>query len=164
MTTFSVLKFSRPDGAEQALNTLRRLQQQQLVQILDAAVVDWREGRKGPRTRQATDTMSVGALGGAFWGTLFGLIFFMPILGLAAGALAGGITGALTDFGIDDFIRRTRDKVTPGTSALFVMSGGAVADRVVPELKALNPEIVTTNLPAEKEARLRELFAEAQPT
>jgi uncharacterized membrane protein len=36
------------------------------------------------------------------------------------------------------------------------MTGSAV----VPELKILNPEIVTTNLPADKEAKLRELFAE----
>ena len=34
---------------------------------------------------------------------------------------------------------------------------------IVPELKALEPELVTTNLPADKEARLRELFAETQP-
>jgi len=75
MATLSVLKFSTPDGAEKALNTLCRLQQQHLIQILDAAVVEWPQERKAPRTRQAVDTTSAGALGGAFWGFLFGLIF-----------------------------------------------------------------------------------------
>ena len=87
------------------------------------------------------------------------MIFFVPLLGLALGA---GI-GALTDVGIDDnFIEQTRSKVTPGTSALFLLSTGAVADRVIPELRSLNPELVTTNLSAEQEARLRELFGEQQ--
>ena len=45
----------------------------------------------------------------------------------------------------------------------FLLAENAVADRIVPELKALNPEVVSTNFPADKEARLRELFAEAQP-
>jgi uncharacterized membrane protein len=127
-------------------------------------VVEWPQDRKGPRTRQAVETTSAGALGGAFWGFLFGLIFFVPLLGMALGAATGALTGALTDVGInDDFIRQARGKVTPGTSALFLLTEGAVADRIIPELKALKPELVTTNLPADKEARLRELFAEAQP-
>jgi uncharacterized membrane protein len=159
MTTLSVLKFNNPDGAEQALQTLRRLQQQHLVQIIDAAVVDWRQGRKGPRTRQAVNLAATGTLSGSFWGFLFGLLFFMPLVGLALGAAAGAITGALTDYGIDDnFIKQTRDKVKPGTSALFLMTAEAITDKVIPELKHLKPELVTTNLSTDQETRLRELF------
>ena len=39
MATLSVLKFDTPDGAEQALGVLQRLQQQHLVAIADAAIV-----------------------------------------------------------------------------------------------------------------------------
>jgi uncharacterized membrane protein len=133
-----------------------------LIQIMDAAVVTWPTDSKGPKTKQAVNTTAAGALGGAFWGMLLGMLFFLPLLGLALGAASGALGGAFADIGIDDnFIKQTRDKVTPGTSALFLMTAGAVADRVVPELKSLNPELITTNLLAEKEARLRELFAEA---
>jgi len=163
MTTLSVLKFSSPDGAEQALQILRRLQQQQLIRVVDAAVVTWPQGSKGPKTKQAVNTTGVGTLNGAFWGFLFGLIFFMPLLGMALGAAAGAIGGALTDYGIDDnFIKQTREKVTPGTSALFLMTARAVVDRVTAELKGLNPELITTNLSAQQEARVRELFAESE--
>jgi uncharacterized membrane protein len=163
MATLSVFKFDQSTRAEEALNLLRRLQQQQLIQLQDAAVVEWPSDRKGPRIRQAVDTTSLGALGGAFWGFLFGLLFFMPLLGLALGAASGAMAGALSDIGIDDdFIRQTRDKVTRGTSALFVLSDRAVADRVIPELSQLHPELIATNLSREKEARLRELFAESQ--
>jgi uncharacterized membrane protein len=91
------------------------------------------------------------------------LIFFVPLLGFALGPATGALTGALTDVGINDtFIEETRSKVTRGLSALFLLSAGAVIDRVVPELRGLNPELVTTNLPTEQEARLRELFAGRQ--
>jgi uncharacterized membrane protein len=162
MATLSVLKFNDPDGANHALETLVRLQRQQLIQILDAAVVTWPRDRKAPKTVQAINTLAAGTLGGSFWGMLFGLIFFMPLLGMALGAAAGALSGALTDYGIDDtFIRQTREKVTPGTSALFLMSANAVVDRVTAELKGLSPELIGTNLPGDKEAKLRELFGEA---
>jgi uncharacterized membrane protein len=165
MATLSVLKFDAPDAAENALNRLRRLQQQQLIRIVDAAVVTWPSNRKAPKTMQAaeSDTVGMGMLGGAFWGLLFGVLFFLPIIGVALGAAAGALAGSLVDVGIDDtFIHQTREKVTPGTSALFLLSADAVADRVIPELKDLNPELLATNLSRDQETKLREVFAEAQ--
>ena len=163
MTTLSVLEFNSPDGADQALRILQRLQQQQLIKLVDAAVVTWPQNSKGPKTKQMVSTARAGALGGAFWGFLIGLIFLMPLLGLAVGAAAGAAGGALKDYGIDDnFIKEVREKVKPGTSALFLMTAHAVIDRVVAELKSLNPELITSNLSDEQESRLRELFAEGQ--
>ena len=160
MASLSVLKFNSPEGADRALETLQRLQQQHVVRVIDAAVVTWPHGRKGPKTKQAVSTLAEGALGGGFWGMLFGLIFFMPLLGFALGAAAGALGGALTDYGINDsFIKQTRERVTPGTSALFLMAEATAADRVAAELKSLNPELITTNLPADRERELRELFA-----
>jgi uncharacterized membrane protein len=160
MQTLSVLKFQTPYGAEQALQVLRGLQQQQLITVLDAATVSWEPGKKGPKTQQATNLAGAGALGGAFWGLLFGLLFFIPIFGLAIGAAFGALGGALTDVGIDDnFIKQVQQEVTPGTSALFLLSTGAVVDRVVPALRDLQPELISTNLSPEQEAQLREIFA-----
>ena len=51
----------------------------------------------------------------------------MPLLGLAVGAAAGALGGSLADVGIDDdFIAAVKAKVTPGTSALFVLTSDAV--------------------------------------
>ena len=162
MATMSVLKFPTPDGADAALQKLQSLQQQGLINIQDAAIVEWPNGAKKPKTRQLHSMAGVGALGGAFWGTLLGFIFFMPLVGAAIGAASGALAGAFTDVGInDDFIKQMREKVTPGTSALFLMTANEVADRVVPQLKSLNPELVTTNLSTEEETKLREIFAEA---
>jgi len=102
-----------------------------------------------------------GALGGAFWGLLFGLLFFVPLLGMAIGAAAGALSGSLTDVGInDDFIKKTRDQITPGTSALFVMSRDAVLDKVKAAFPGERLELLFTNLSDEQEKALREAFAE----
>ncbi|WP_282943845.1 DUF1269 domain-containing protein [Cellulomonas endometrii] len=163
MATLSVWKFETPEGADRAEAALIALQKQELIQVHDAATVSWEPGKKKPRTRQTNNLAAAGALGGTFWGMLFGLLFFVPLLGAAIGAAAGALGGALTDVGIDDeFIASVRSKVTPGTSALFLLSSGAVPDKVVGALKdqGIHGELVQTNLSETDEARLREAFEE----
>jgi uncharacterized membrane protein len=162
MATLSVLKFNDPGGADRVLIALEGLQERQMITLQDAAVVSWPAGNKKPKTREFASMGGAGALGGAFWGFLLGLIFFVPFLGAAIGAGMGALTGSMADVGIDDdFIRQVREKVTPGTSALFALTSGATApDRVIDELKQYNFEIISTNLPEEQEKQLREAFAQ----
>jgi uncharacterized membrane protein len=162
MANLTVFKFPTADGAEQALSKLDSLQKQQLITVMDAAIVSWEEGKKKPKTRQLYNLAGAGALTGTFWGMLFGLLFFAPFLGAAIGAAMGAISGAFADIGIDDrFIKEVQEKVTPGTSALFLMSQGAVVDRVFEEFKGISMELIASNLSSEQEAKLREHFAEA---
>jgi uncharacterized membrane protein len=162
MATLTVWKFESTDGAESAERALLQLRQSGLISVHDAATVTWEADKKKPKTRQLNPTTSSGALGGSFWGLLFGLIFFVPLLGAAVGAASGALAGSLTDVGIDDnFINRVRDQVTPGTSALFLLSSDAVIDRLRDAFTADDkPELVYTNLSSEQEAALREVFAE----
>jgi uncharacterized membrane protein len=160
MATLTVWKFDFPTAADEAESTLESLSEQGLITITDAATISWAWGGK-PKTRQLQSLTGRRALGGAFWGLLFGLLFFVPFLGAAIGAAAGGVSGAMRDVGIDDdFITTVRAKVTPGTSALFVLSSDAVLDKVSEAFAALHPELIETNLSAEEEAKLREAFAE----
>jgi len=160
--TLTVLKFNDPYGADRVLLALQGLQEQQMINLEDAAVVSWPEGNNKPTTRQLHSTAGASALGGAFWGFLFGLIFFVPFLGAAIGAGMGALTGSMADVGIDDdFIKQVRDKVTPGASAIFAVTSGATApDRIIDELKQYDFEIISTRLPEEQERQLREAFAE----
>jgi len=160
MTTLTVWKFNTANGAEQALTKLVELQKQKLIEIQDAAIVSWEQGRKKPRTRQALDLVSVGAMDGAFWGMLFGLIFLVPLLGMALGAALGALSGSFGDYGINDgFIKDIKAKVTEGTSALFLLTGQVTLDKV---MDAFSPEergeLLQSNLSAEQEARLQEDF------
>ncbi len=161
MATFTVLKFPTAEGAETMLATVENLQKQQLIQIEDGAIVTWPQGAKKPKTRQLSDATGTGALGGAFWGLLFGLLFFVPIFGLAVGAGIGALVGHYAHYGIsEDFIKQVRDKITPGTSALFLLTSGAVVDKVAAAVKGQQFEIIQTNLSAEQEQQLREEFGQ----
>jgi uncharacterized membrane protein len=84
---------------------------------------------------------------------------------MAVGAAAGALGGAMSDVGIDDdFIKTVREQVTPGTSALFLMTSGAVTDKIKAELEPImkgHAELVHTNLSNEQEAKLQEVFADA---
>jgi uncharacterized membrane protein len=161
VATLTVWKFSDPYGADRAEATLEQLQKEELITIHDAATVSWPEGAKKPKTRQLRSLASAGAFSGSFWGLLFGLIFFVPLLGMAIGAAMGALTGSLSDVGInDDFIKGVRDRVTPGTSALFLMSSDAVMDKVRDAFEGQQVELIQTNLDNEQEAKLREVFTD----
>ena len=162
MGTLTVWKFQDPEGATKAVDILEDLQKQELIKVQDAATVTWPEGAKKPKTRQLASLTGAGALGGAFWGLLFGLLFFIPLIGMAVGAAVGALSGSLADVGIDDdFIASIRSKVTPGTSALFALTSDAVIDKVHDAFAGMDAELVSTNLSADEEARLREVFEEA---
>ena len=161
MTTLTVLKFNAPEGANQMLDKITSLQKMQLIKIIDAAIVTWPAGKDKPKTKQLVNMAGMGAMQGAFWGMLFGLIFFVPFFGLAVGAAMGALGGKMADYGIsDEFIKQTREKVTVGTSALFLMTTGAVQDKVLAELKGFEFELIASNLTKEQEAELMAAFAE----
>jgi uncharacterized membrane protein len=161
VATLTVWKFNSPGGADRAVEKLGQLQRQELIKVHDAAIVEWAEGKKKPKTRQLQNLAGAGAMGGAFWGFLFGLLFFVPLLGMAIGASMGALTGSLADVGIDDsFIDEVRSKVTPGTSALFVMTSDAVVDKVGEAFKGTDMELLQTNLSGDQEQQLRAAFGE----
>ena len=160
-TSLVVLKFPMAEGAQIMLGRLEALQKQQLITVVDGAIVSWPAGASKPKTKQLSDMTRVGALGGAFWGFLFGLLFFIPILGLAIGAGIGALMGHFAHYGIDQsFIDQVRAKITPGTSALFLLSSGTVTDRVAEAVKGQQFEIIQTNLSKEQEDKLRADFGE----
>jgi uncharacterized membrane protein len=162
MATLTIWRYNSAGGAHRAAETLATLAKGQLITVHDAAIVSWDEGSRKPKLRQLHNTAGRGALVGAFWGMLFGLIFLMPFVGAAIGAAGGAAGGALNDVGIDDdLIKRIRAQITPGTSALFVLSSDAVVDKVRDAFAGHEkPELMFTNLSPEQEKALREGFAE----
>jgi uncharacterized membrane protein len=162
VATLTALKFDSPEGAGQLLNVIKDAQQQELIQLHDAAIVTWPVGKNKPKTKQLTSMAGIGALDGAFWGFLFGLIFFVPFFGLALGAAFGAMAGKMSDYGIsDDFINKVRAEVTEGTSALFLLTSGGVLDRLAEKISAtgIQFELISSNLSGEEEQALRDAFA-----
>ena len=99
------------------------------------------------------------ALGGA--DVARGAVVF-PVVGAAIGAATGAVASRLIDVGIDDdFIKEVRGQVTPGTSALFLLSSDAEVEKVRVAFRATGlrmPQLIRSNLSEEQEATLREYF------
>jgi len=158
-SVLSVWKFNTADGAKENLDKLTKLANQHLIQVHDTAVVSWPNGKKRPLTKEYGDTKGKSMLSGVFWGMLFGMIFFVPVLGIAVGAAMGALANKFSDYGIsENFIKQVRDKVTEGTSALFLFTSDGVRDRIIEEFKGNSMDLISTNLSKEEEDKLREEF------
>ena len=135
METLTVWTFDAPPLAGEALPRCVALARAGRIAVDDAALVVWEDGRRKPSLTHLGALTGPGALWAGFWGVLLGLIFLVPLAGPAFGAAAGAFASSLADLGVeDDFVKRVRDAVTPGTSALFVISGTAAASALAREL------------------------------
>jgi uncharacterized membrane protein len=165
MATLTAFRFDTVDGADSALGVVPMLQEQQLLAILDAALVSWPKGKNRPSTRQVVLPTGTQLLDGTFWGLLFGLIFFVPVLDTGRREEMERLTCALSDVGIDeDFIYQLRSKLTEGTSALFVLSRDAVIDKINDASKGKKPDLIAINLRRDEEVKLRKLFGAVSST
>ena len=163
MATLTVWKFEDAEGAQTALSIAEDLQKQQLIDVLEGAVVSWPVGAKKPKTSQLHHRAEPRALGATFWESLFDFLYFLPVIGDAFGKAAAAFSGSTADVGIEDsFIASVREKVKPGTSALFAVTSDAVLDRVVTAMSeaGLRAEMIKTSLSDEQEEALRDAFAE----
>ncbi|ACQ82308.1 membrane protein of uknown function UCP014873 [Beutenbergia cavernae DSM 12333] len=158
MTTFTVWKFDTPEGANGASDTLKAAASDGLVRVVDSAIVSWPADAKAPKTVNRNEDSWRGTGWGAFWGLLFGTLFFVPFLGAAVGAAAGAISKAVGAVGInDEQLEEIRTQVTPGTSALFVVTENADTDRLGERFRG-HAKLIATNLTDAEEKVLLETF------
>src|ERR1700753_3734786 len=100
MATLTAWKFNTPQGADEALAKLEKLNKEFVINVHDAAGGTWEPGNKKAKANEMNEPTAPGPVGGPFWGMLFGLIFFVPFLGAAIGAAIGAATGSMRDVGI----------------------------------------------------------------
>ena len=146
--------------ASAAADEARRLAQDLIIQP-DAIAVIERDADGSYHVHTTHHATAGGAIWGSFWGFLFGLLFFIPVFGLAIGAGLGALMGHFAKASIDkQFQEQVRGMLKPGTSALFLMTSGAVEDRLPEIVKGQQFELIQTNLSEEQEAKLRESLGE----
>jgi uncharacterized membrane protein len=130
-----------------------------MIKILDHAVVSWPEGESHPTTKHSHDDNKRGAGWGALWGVLAGSLFFVPVVGGVAGAAIGAYSKMTQDAGITkDQLETIRTKVTPGSSALFVVTEEGDLDRVGERFQGMHSKLIATNLTAAERQVLLETF------
>lgn len=162
MSQLIAVSYPDPFKAQEVRLTLIKLQKEHLIDLEDAVVVT-KDAAGKIKLNQAVNLTAAGAVSGGFWGTLIGMIFLNPIFGAAVGASFGAISGALTDLGIDDqMMKDVAAKLSPNTSALFVLVCSVTADKVVPEIQKFGGTILQSSLSHDDEARLQAALAAAK--
>ena len=153
MDTVGIWRFDTCEGVESALRTSERLQTRRLVTIDDAAVVIWRAGARRPHGYQVGTAAGTTALSGAFWGLLFGHLLLLPMTG------EQGTAEVLARIGLTDgFLAEARARVTPGTSALFLIADAA-AVKALHEAFTDGADLLVHTLHPAHEAALQRAFA-----
>lgn len=159
MTTFTVWKFNNAEGAAQAETALKGGESDGLVTIVDHAVMSWPEGADEPTLHHKHDGPKHGAAWGAVWGVLGGALFTIPIAGLALGAGFGALAKLTEGTGITkEDLERIRTEITPGTSALFMVTENANLDRLGERFHGRDSELIKTNLTEAERDTLLETF------
>ena len=143
--------------AEEVRYELAGLQQQHLISLEDAVVVE-RDKQGHVHLHQAVNLTTAGAISGGFWGSLIGLIVLNPLLGAAVGAGVGAASGGLADMGIsDNFMRELGHTLPEDSAALCLLVREVTLDRVLEKLESHVPhtELLHTSLSHTDEQKLR---------
>ncbi len=155
MRNLIVVAFPNEFQAEEVRLDFLKMQKEYLVELEDA-VVAVRKADGKVKLRQMYSLAAGGAMGGSFWGLLIGLVFLNPLLGLVIGAGTGAVAGALSDVGINDqFMKDLSTTLQPSSSALFILVGSELSDKVFEELHGTGGTVIKTSLSHADESRLQ---------
>ena len=158
MATLVAIGYPDQVTAEQAMETVRQLQGDLVIQAEQVAAISRdMEGKYHVHTQHGGASAAGGAWWGGFWGFLFGLLFFIPFAGLALGAGMGALFGHFGEKGIDKaFQQQVRDYVQPGTSALFLIIDKATPDKAIAAMQQYGGTVIRTSLSDEDTKRLQD--------
>jgi uncharacterized membrane protein len=160
-TELQVFTFDTLTGADSMLGALKELQNDDLIELLDAVVVT-KDLNNKVEVRQP---LEVGPGRGAAFGALTGAVVGLlggpggAIVGFAAGALTGGATGAAMEAGLPkaDIKALALDELDPGDSALAVYFEEVWIDQIEQAAEdfdaAVHRQILADQRKAEREER-----------
>lgn len=161
MPDLTVWLYSTPLGVDAGELRLKRMVEQEVLRVHDAAAVIWMPGAEEPKVRRLRHGAGKAAGKGSILGGLIGLVVLAPAVGAAAGAAAGAVVHRLRAAGIhDDVVDRIREELRPGTSALLVLSSDVDAARLRPLLAHREATLLHAELSEDAPAVLRELLEE----
>jgi uncharacterized membrane protein len=162
MSSLTVWCFSTPLGADTGEVGLKRLEEQGALVVHDAVALIWMPGAPEPTIRHLRHDAVRAGVTGAFWGSVIGMLALSPVAGAVVGSAAGSVVAKLRRGVGDDFVAQVGEQISPGTSALFVLSSGARADLVGPAIAAMEATLLHAELGDEVDPELRALLDPAR--
>ena len=156
MSELILIGYPDEDMACDVWRRLVALERDFLIDLDDAAVIRRDAHGHVHVTAPAHHGVRRGTLSGFFWGIVIGLVL-VPLIPLSAvvGGLMGAAMGAAGDLRIkEDFRRRARDLLPPGTSAIFVLVRKATPDKVLEAIRPYGGTVLRSSLPDDAEEQL----------
>jgi uncharacterized membrane protein len=132
MSSLTAWRFSSTEGADDAVLRLKRLDEQDLIDVQDAAVLRWPQYASAPVTHE-----HVTRQGGTF------------------SSMAKKITHSNID---SSTVSSVKGDMTPGTSALVLLSENATVDTVAKAFEGQNMELIRSDLSVQQEDQVRRTF------
>ena len=135
MTT-TAWRFTGTEGADEAVGTLKRLDDQELIDLQDVTVLRWPQYAMQPQAQEhVTDEGS---------------------------KMTSFVQKKLRHAMIDSsMIESVKGDMTPGTSALVVLSSDAAIDKVADAFKGRDIQLVRSDLSVQQQDQIRAAFGEA---
>ena len=154
-----VMTFDEETEARDVANALRNLEKAGRLSIDDTAIIRRGADGKVHVDNQVDSSVKGGAVIGGALGLLIGSIVF-PLGGLIIGAAGGALVGKSLETGVDkQFVKDVSESLQPGSSALFVTSGGGDPAAVVAALRPYKGKVYHTTLSSEAEQALKDALA-----
>ena len=154
-----VANYEEEDAAGEALKKLKDIEVHSDLRFLDAAVIH-RDDKNKIHIKETSDPGGgKGAAAGGTIGALIGVLAGPPgiVIGGAVGALVGGVTAKSIDSGIpNDRLEQLGEALSPGTSAVAVISEAAFVDMVARQLEKTGGSVSTTHMRADIPDQLAE--------
>jgi uncharacterized membrane protein len=156
MSHIIVIKFDNMEEAGKVHHTMMQGEKTGYLDLRDSAVIVCNEEGKIEVKNQMSDGAKVGAVWGGLVGALLaGLVF--PLAMVAVGAVVGGLIGSSVSDNVDkQFVNEVKAKLTPGTSAIFVIFRGEDVNAAIASLRPYKGEILHTSLSADAEKALKD--------
>ncbi|HET7026238.1 MAG TPA: DUF1269 domain-containing protein [Candidatus Limnocylindrales bacterium] len=155
MNQLVVVSFDNIDAARDALRSLRELEQKGQMSFEDTAIVSRDPDGTTRVKNEASGTTETAAVIGGLVGAFAAFVF--PVVGIAIGAAAGAAIGASMGTGVEGtFVDEVKANLTPGRSALFLVTRSVNADALTAALRPFEGKVVQTTLAPDLEAALAE--------
>ena len=147
--------FNDEDKAKESLDILKKLEKDEIIMLVNAAVMVKDEKGKIHVKNQMDRGVKIGAVTGGLLGLLLASVFF-PIGGLVIGAVAGGLIGKSAGLGVSkSFVKEVSESMTENSSALFIIVRDADPAFAVAALRPYEGKLLQTTLAPEDEETLR---------
>jgi uncharacterized membrane protein len=136
MTALTAWRYDTPFGAEAAAVRLKRLEERKVLTVHDAITIAWMPRAQEPVIGHLKHPTAASTGKGSVLGALVGMLVLAPVAGAALGAGVASVSARLRKSGIDEeFVRELGAQLTPGSSALLVLSSDGDLDEVRPAME-----------------------------